>query len=184
MSGIGLYLHCTSLFSRGITYLFISIRSWCRLFDSSVNERQKTNIDSRALKERFWLVVIVGLYRGFSLLAHRSRDGVNRASFNLFTTIHDENFRRHSSMNVTIKWHKFSSNIYCIYVFFVIWSWKLRFQMTKNRTPTPVYLDPGMHPGLEVKGLMICAYAFVRWDFNFHTRGFSCDRDVMYTLSV
>ena len=23
----------------------------------------------------------------------------------------------------------------------------------KNRTPTPVYLDPGMHPGLEVKGL-------------------------------
>ena len=22
-------------------------------------------------------------------------------------------------------------------------------------TPTPVYLDPGMHPGLEVKGLMI-----------------------------
>ena len=26
--------------------------------------------------------------------------------------------------------------------------------MTKNRTPTPVYLDPGMHPGLEVKGLM------------------------------
>ena len=28
--------------------------------------------------------------------------------------------------------------------------------MTKNRTPTPVYLDPGMHPGLEVKGLMDC----------------------------
>ena len=28
--------------------------------------------------------------------------------------------------------------------------------MTKNRTRTPVYLDPGMHPGLEVKGL-ICA---------------------------
>ena len=27
--------------------------------------------------------------------------------------------------------------------------------MTKNRTPTPVYLDPGMHPGLEVKGLNI-----------------------------
>ena len=25
--------------------------------------------------------------------------------------------------------------------------------MTKNRTPTLVYLDPGMHPGLEVKGL-------------------------------
>ena len=46
--------------------------------------------------------------------------------FNLFTTIHDGNFRRHSSMNVTIKRHKFSSNIYYIYVFFVIWSWKLR----------------------------------------------------------
>ena len=25
--------------------------------------------------------------------------------------------------------------------------------MTKNRTPTTVYLDPGMHLGLEVKGL-------------------------------
>ena len=25
--------------------------------------------------------------------------------------------------------------------------------MTKNRTRTPVYLDPGMQPGLEVKGL-------------------------------
>ena len=25
--------------------------------------------------------------------------------------------------------------------------------MTKNRAPTLVYLDPGMHPGLEVKGL-------------------------------
>ena len=77
--------------------------------------------------------------------------------FNLFTTIHDGNFRRHSSMNVTIKWHKFSSNIYYIHVFFVIWSWKLRWQfqlqLTENRTPTPVYLDPGMHPGLEVKGL-------------------------------
>ena len=23
----------------------------------------------------------------------------------------------------------------------------------KNRTPTPVYVDPGMHPSLEVKGL-------------------------------
>ena len=76
----------------------------------------------------------------------------------LFTTIHDGNFRRHSLMNVTIKWHKFSSNIYYIYVFFVIWSWKLlelqfQLQMKKNRTLTPVYLDPGMHSGLEVKGL-------------------------------
>ena len=26
--------------------------------------------------------------------------------------------------------------------------------MTKNRTPTPVYVDPGMHPGPEVKGLI------------------------------
>ena len=32
--------------------------------------------------------------------------------------------------------------------------------MTKNRTPTPVYLDPGMHPGLEVKGLMIANNRF------------------------
>ena len=23
----------------------------------------------------------------------------------------------------------------------------------KKKTPTPVYLDPGMHPGLEVEGL-------------------------------
>ena len=51
---------------------------------------------------------------------------VSHSDLNLFTTIHDGNFRRHSSMNVTIKWHKFSSNIYYIYVFFVIWSWKLR----------------------------------------------------------
>ena len=30
--------------------------------------------------------------------------------------------------------------------------------MTKNGARTPVYLDPGMHPGLEVKGLTIdCA---------------------------
>ena len=29
--------------------------------------------------------------------------------------------------------------------------------MTKNRTPTPVCLDPGMHPGLEVKGLSTVA---------------------------
>ena len=28
--------------------------------------------------------------------------------------------------------------------------------MAKNRTPTPVYLDHGMHPGLEVKGLSNC----------------------------
>ena len=56
-----------------------------------------------------------------------SHPGIRKTrSFNLFTTIHDGNFRRHSSMNVTIKWHKFSSNIYYIYVFFVIWSCKLR----------------------------------------------------------
>ena len=30
--------------------------------------------------------------------------------------------------------------------------------MTKNRTPTPVYLDPGMHSGLEVKGLTFRLY--------------------------
>ena len=56
----------------------------------------------------------------------KSSDRIRTNLFNLFTTIHDGNFRRHSSMNVTIKWHKFSSNIYYIYVFFVIWSWKWR----------------------------------------------------------
>ena len=75
-----------------------------------------------------WMITIIGKYTltvsspvpnilGFSFFYYH---------FNLFTTIHDGNFRRHSSMNVTIKWHKFSSNIYYIYVFFVIWSWKLR----------------------------------------------------------
>ena len=34
--------------------------------------------------------------------------------------------------------------------------------MTKNRTPTPVYLDPGMHPGLEVKGLISIVLIKVR----------------------
>ena len=36
--------------------------------------------------------------------------------------------------------------------------------MTKNTTPTPVYLDPGMHPGLEVKGLRfyLLFYIFVK----------------------
>ena len=33
--------------------------------------------------------------------------------------------------------------------------------MTKNRTRTPVYLDPGMHPGLEVKGLKHCIIPFI-----------------------
>ena len=33
--------------------------------------------------------------------------------------------------------------MYFLYIFFIY----------LNRTPTPVYLDPGMHPGLEVKGL-------------------------------
>ena len=32
--------------------------------------------------------------------------------------------------------------------------------MTINRTPTPVYLDPGMHSGLEVKGLIADDDAF------------------------
>ena len=97
------------------------------------------------------------------------RTSYSKWGFNLFTTIHDGNFRRHSSMNVTIKWHKFSSNIYYIYVFFVIWSWKLRqqfqLQMTKNRTRTPVYLDPGMHPGLEVKGLNLILWICNKWLF-------------------
>ena len=50
----------------------------------------------------------------FSVISHLI---LTCSVFNLFTTIHDGNFRRHSSMNVTIK---FSSNIYYIYVFFVI----------------------------------------------------------------
>ena len=33
--------------------------------------------------------------------------------------------------------------------------------MTKNRTPTPVYLDPAMHPGLEVKGLTLLAQVLI-----------------------
>ena len=41
--------------------------------------------------------------------------------------------------------------------------------MTKNRTPTPVYLDPGMHPGLEVKGLRSSSKheALIQCRFNF-----------------
>ena len=38
--------------------------------------------------------------------------------------------------------------------------------MTKNRTPTPVYLDPGMHPGLEVKGLITCFYITYKYEQN------------------
>ena len=38
--------------------------------------------------------------------------------------------------------------------------------MTKNRTPTPVYLDPGMHPGLEVKGLNIIEYHVIFLHFD------------------
>ena len=34
--------------------------------------------------------------------------------------------------------------------------------MTKNRTLTPVYLDSGMHPGLEVKGLTTLAVALIQ----------------------
>ena len=37
--------------------------------------------------------------------------------------------------------------------------------MTKNRTPTPVYLDPGMYPGLEVKGLIHLTYKGMKWAF-------------------
>ena len=33
--------------------------------------------------------------------------------------------------------------------------------MTKNRTRTPVYLDSGMHPGLEVKGLKVLKFIFM-----------------------
>ena len=38
--------------------------------------------------------------------------------------------------------------------------------MTKNRTPTPVYLDPGMHSGLEVKGLSLSIYKRYFWTAN------------------
>ena len=78
----------------------------------------------------FWFCITV--YFNSMTQYHLSSSNNMRAAcirafeVNLFTTIHDGNFRRHSSMNVTIKWHKFSSNIYYIYVFFVIWSWKLR----------------------------------------------------------
>ena len=44
--------------------------------------------------------------------------------------------------------------------------------MTKNRTPTPVYLDPGIYPGLEVKGLMYSTYTCITSEFEqgvFHT---------------
>ena len=34
--------------------------------------------------------------------------------------------------------------------------------MTKNRTPTPVYLDPGMHSGLEVKGLITLCFSVAK----------------------
>ena len=42
-----------------------------------------------------------------------------------------------------------------------IFRWKLEIALAipasndENRTPTPVYLDPGMHSGLEVKGLNV-----------------------------
>ena len=36
--------------------------------------------------------------------------------------------------------------------------------MTKNRAPTPVYLDPGMHLGLEVKGLTMETKCFLQFE--------------------
>ena len=84
----------------------------------------------------------------------------NKPFVNLFTTIHDGNFRRHSSMNVTRKWHKFSSNIYYIYVFLSFdagncvsnssFKWR-KIELLHQY----ICLDPGMHPGLEVKGLKV-----------------------------
>ena len=58
--------------------------------------------------------------------------------------------------------------------------------MTKNGTPTPVYLDPGMHPGLEVKGLRVVVSTAA-----FHARvrglvcivGSLCDREVACSAS-
>ena len=42
--------------------------------------------------------------------------------------------------------------------------------MTKNSTPAPVYLDPGMHPGLEIKGLKYVKiiYGFVTLEDKFY----------------
>ena len=77
----------------------------------------------------FKLTIIVSsipALRHICMWKNRNKQFSRELWFNLFTTKHDGNFRRHSSMNVTIKWHTFSSNIYYIYVFFVIWSWKLR----------------------------------------------------------
>ena len=38
--------------------------------------------------------------------------------------------------------------------------------MTRNRAPTPVYLDPGMHPGLE--GLTKYSNEAERADYDIH----------------
>ena len=35
----------------------------------------------------------------------------------------------------------------------------------ENRTRTPVYLDPGMHPGLEVKGLIFLQQRVLEREF-------------------
>ena len=43
--------------------------------------------------------------------------------------------------------------------------------MTKNRTPTPVYLDPGMHSGLEVKGLTLPHLQIKIWCVRFFATG-------------
>ena len=61
--------------------------------------------------------------------------------------------------------------------------------MTKNRARTPVYLDPGMHPGLEVKGLSGNLPDYILDNFTFkrdiairHTR--SCDTNVLYVPKI
>ena len=49
--------------------------------------------------------------------------------------------------------------------------------MRKNRTPTPVYLDPGMHPGLEVKGLTIrTVFQVLKCLYNYYNVTFDSTR--------
>ena len=139
-----------------INVLVSSFRfSWIPTCEGTVFRCQNlTSVD-----DRFWRLKKGPIYRCdvcIMTVLNRYTAKHDYSRLNLFTTIHDGNFRRHSSMNVTIKWHKFSSNILHLCIFRHL---KLEIALAipasndENRTPTPVYLDPGMHPGLEVKGL-------------------------------
>ena len=55
----------------------------------------------------------------------------------------------------------------------------------ENRTPTPVYLDPGMHPGLEVKGLnRIFYYLIENWIILENSRSFYCIYTRIYVEEI